>query len=396
MGEVPTTLTDRRPGSKLEVAWLHPVLAHYRLPVIERLSRSQLVDLRTYVGQGVEGIGVSDASADLSSPVERLRNIHLTRRGRDPRVLYVSGWTRVLAGRPQVVITTEASHNLVNWLLLATRRRWGHRVVIMGHIRSSGQGRVAMGLRRRLVTAADGVLAYTNEGAEKAVAWGVPRERIAALGNTLDLSRIEAARHAVQKQETASLRSALNLNGLVCLFVGRPNRVKRLDLAIDAMRLLTQRNVSAHLIVVGSSAELPTHAERARGMANVHFIGEILDEDRLAPYFAVADVAVIPGAVGLSVNHAFAYGLPLVTSANAPHRPEMSIAEHGRNALLVRPMEAAALADALEQLAVNPALLQELKAGVAATAVPGIDAMVAAIETLVVEVARQSPKHLKR
>jgi len=352
-------------------------------------------DLTVYAGQAQEGDGVPDSSAELDGPIEKLRNVHLSRPGRDPRVVYVRGWTKIVAGRPQVVITTEASHNIVNWALLATRRWYGHRVVIMGHIRSSGQSRLAMALRRRLVAAADGVLAYTPEGVEQACAWGIAQERVMSVGNTLDLARIEAAKRAVNPADVTSLRRNFGLEGLVCLFVGRPNRVKRLDVAIDAMRLLAQRDVQAHLIVIGSSAELPGYVERAEGMANVHFVGEVLDEDVLAPYFGLADIMLIPGAVGLSVNHAFAYGVPLVTSADAPHRPEMAIAEHGKNALLLESMDAQTFAETLERLSQNPTMLQALKANATSTAVPGVDNMVAAIESLVVTVAHQ-PNRAKR
>lgn len=382
--------------SRVRVAWLQPVVAHYRVAVANRLFTSRALDLTVYAGQELSGVGVPDASSSLEGRFVRLLNIRRPRPSRDPRVLHVFGWATIVAQRPEVVITTEASHNLANWLLLASRRRFGHRVVIMGHIRSSGQGRLAMWLRRRLASAADGVLAYTDDGVEQAATWGVPRSRVSALGNTLDLSRIESARQAVQSADVARVRKDLGLKGLVCLFVGRPNRVKRLDLAIDALRHLTERDVPAHLIVIGSSADLPTYVERASDAANIHFIGEVLDEQKLAPYFAVSDLMIIPGAVGLSVNHAFAYGLPLVTSADAPHRPEMRIAEHGRNTIQVRPMESVAFADALHRLAENPAMLHALKTGVSNTAVPGVEDMVAAIESFVVKIARQPTRDSRR
>ena len=370
---------------RIRVAWLHPVVAHYRVPVINRLFRSQRVELTVYGGQALDGVSVSDASGELEGPFVPLRNVRLRRR--DARVHYVKGWMRVATVRPEVVITTEASHNLTNWALLTARHAWGFKVVIMGHIGSSGQRQVALWSRRRLVQAADGVLAYTREGANQAFAWAVERDRVAVLGNTLDLARIYDSRDRVRPAEVTKLRDTLGVEGLVCLFVGRPNPVKRLDVAIEAMQLLALQGVQAHLIVVGTSRELPNYVEQARGTPNVHFVGEVLDDATLAMYFAAADIVLIPGAVGLSVNHAFAYGVPLVTSVNAPHRPEMGIAVDGANAVMVDAMNARAFADALAELALNRGVVQRLKAGAAATAVPDIDDMVTAIESLVTRVA---------
>jgi hypothetical protein len=246
---------------------------------MNHLNRSRLVDLTTYAGSAKTGFGVPDASAELDGSVERLRNLHVTACGRDPRVLYVSGWTRIVARRPQVV------------------------------------------------------------------------------------------------------SSVLRIEGLVCLFVGKPNRVKLLDTPIDAIHLLEHRNTTAHLIVIGSSADLPGYVEHAQGMSNVHIVGELLDERILAPDFAPADVMLIFGAAGLSVNRAFAYGVPLVRSVDAPHGPEMAVAELGKNALLVRPMDAQSCAEPLGGSAAHPTTVEALKTGANSTAVPGVDDMVAAIET---------------
>src|SRR3546814_15903003 len=49
----------------------------------------------------------------------------------------------------------------------------------------------------------------------------------------------------------------------------------------------------------------------------------------------VADALVIPGYVGLAVNHAFAQGLPVVTRRHELHSPEVEYIEHGRNGLIV-------------------------------------------------------------
>ena len=371
---------------RVRVAWLQPVVAHYRVPVINRLYESNLIDLTVYAGQELDGVGVADASSQLQRPHVGFRNLRLSRR--DARVLYVMGWTRMAASRPAIVITTEATHNVVNWALLAMRRVWKYKVIIMGHIRSSGQGPLATTLRRRLVTGADGVLAYTSAGAKQAASWGVPLERVAALGNTLDLSRIDDARRSARPNDVALLRDTLGLEGTICLFIGRPHHAKRLDVAIDAMRLLGDENIPAHLIIIGTSRELPTYVERAQGMSNVHFIGEVLDEAVLARYFALTDLVLIPGAVGLSVNHAFAYGVPILTSADAPHGPEMAIAIHGQNALIAEAMQANLFADAIAELARNRETVVRLKAGAATTVLPAIDNMVKAIESLSIAVER--------
>ena len=61
----------------------------------------------------------------------------------------------------------------------------------------------------------------------------------------------------------------------------------------------------------------------ANGAAWCHFRGPIYDSDTLSRIFRAGDALVIPGYVGLAVNHAFAHGLPVVTCQSPMHSPEI-------------------------------------------------------------------------
>jgi glycosyltransferase involved in cell wall biosynthesis len=68
---------------------------------------------------------------------------------------------------------------------------------------------------------------------------------------------------------------------------------------------------------------------------NVSWLGEIYDEERLAPWFLKACCLLYPGAIGLTLLHAFAYGLPVVThSSRRLHGPEIAALVDGENGLL--------------------------------------------------------------
>src|SRR5690606_22004900 len=46
-------------------------------------------------------------------------------------------------------------------------------------------------------------------------------------------------------------------------------------------------------------------------------------------YFLDAHIMVIPGAVGLSILHAYSFGLPIITSKNSSHGPEIELFKEG-------------------------------------------------------------------
>ncbi len=375
---------------RTRVAWIHPVVAHYRVPVINRLARSEHVELHIFGGQPLAGTSVPDASETVSAPFTRLHNVYLSQS--DDRVLMVTGLSRLFRWRPDVIIANEASHNTLTWLLLLLRRIFGYKLVVMGHIRlAASQRSLGAALRRFIVTRADGVLAYSTAGAQVARGWGTDEDTTVALGNTLDTDAIAQARARVRPEHANATRAALGLAGTVCLFVARPTPPKRLDVAIDTMRLLANdAQRETHLLVIGDGADLAAYREQAAGLSNVHFLGEVLDEAELATYFAVSDIVMIPGAVGLAVNHAFAYGLPILTSVNAPHGPEMELALEGRNALLMPDQRSETFAEAIRRLAENDDELAALKAAADATPIPTADGMADAIADLVRRVSSRS------
>lgn len=71
---------------------------------------------------------------------------------------------------------------------------------------------------------------------------------------------------------------------------------------------------------------------------DVEFLGTITETQQLAPYLYAADLLLNPGYLGLSVNQAFTFGLPVVAQ-EAPHEqrfhsPEIAYVRSGENGML--------------------------------------------------------------
>jgi len=97
----------------------------------------------------------------------------------------------------------------------------------------------------------------------------------------------------------------------------------------------------------------------------VRFVGELYDEENLAPWFLSAQALVHPGAIGLSLLHAFGYGLPVVTNGNAAwHGPEFAAFENGLTGRTFREGDADDLARTLIDLLQNPRTLEPMRAHV--------------------------------
>jgi glycosyltransferase involved in cell wall biosynthesis len=145
------------------------------------------------------------------------------------------------------------------------------------------------------------------------------------------------------------------------LFVGTLEPRKNVPLLLEAFALL-RRQVNAQLLVAGARGWLdePIFAAHARLSLgdSVRFIGTLAEDD-LAVLYSHAGVVALPSlyeGFGLPVLEAMACGGPVVCS-NAGPLPEVA----GDAAVLLRPEDPAAWAEALLEVLTNPRHAADLR-----------------------------------
>jgi glycosyltransferase involved in cell wall biosynthesis len=148
----------------------------------------------------------------------------------------------------------------------------------------------------------------------------------------------------------------------VVLFVGRiseeGNR-KKVDHLIEIFRNLDRSDLG--LVIVGSGL---AEEYRARmNPTNTCYLGEVHDPEnrRISQIFKMADVCSIPGHVGLGLNQAFFWGLPVVTE-NGKQPPEIEYLQDGVNGFMVPENDITALRERLLFLLDNDAEREVLSA----------------------------------
>ncbi len=94
------------------------------------------------------------------------------------------------------------------------------------------------------------------------------------------------------------------------------------------------------------------------------FTGAIYEETALAPWFLSSTVFCYPANMGLSILHAFGYGLPVITSDKVESQnPEIEVFENGRNGMHYRHGDVDDLADKIRHILSDPKLLASLSDG---------------------------------
>jgi len=150
------------------------------------------------------------------------------------------------------------------------------------------------------------------------------------------------------------------------MFIGRIYPPKRVDALIEtAKRLRTEANLDVEVVIVGGGPDEAELKARYAGQTWCKFLGRVLEEQELGRIFRCADAIVLPGKVGLVVNHSFAHGLPVITCEAEIQTPEVEYIKHGYNGMMLEGDEG--LYQGLREFATSPELRDRLATGVLET-----------------------------
>lgn len=206
--------------------------------------------------------------------------------------------------------------------------------------------------RSRFLEQFDALVAYSQTGAEQFAKAGFPRARIFVARNAVTLRPTQPP----PNRPPGYRGMAKEVARPTVLFVGRLQSRKRVDALLRACASLPG-DLQPRLLIIGDGparAEFETVARMVYPQAQ--FLGEKRD-DALLPYFAQADLFVLPGTGGLAIQQAMSSALPVMVAEGDGTQADLVRAETG---WLLPAQDDAALAHALADALADPARLRRM------------------------------------
>ncbi|KRA42075.1 hypothetical protein ASD80_10130 [Devosia sp. Root635] len=237
-----------------------------------------------------------------------------------------------------LVILQQQNNLLGNYPILLSRRVQGKKVALFGHgknFQSSSPNGLAETFKRWWSRRVDWWFAYTVECARVVQHMGFPADKITVFNNAIDVSSISAEMASLSKEHLSKRRDA-DFHGSqnIGVYVGSLYAGKRIQLLLDSADKIREAIPDFHLIVIGGGPETALVERAALSRPWLHYVGPKFGLAK-TELVALGDVVLMPGAVGLVVLDAFAYGLPLVTTRSAKHGPEIAYLVDGENGVIV-------------------------------------------------------------
>ncbi|MBI5943417.1 MAG: glycosyltransferase family 4 protein [Chloroflexi bacterium] len=272
------------------------VLPSYRVPFFDLLAESCANGMSLFAGLPRPAEMISSGKTQIAK-LKQAENIHLFNGAfylchQKGIVNWLTEWnpdSLIVEANPRNISTASA----VRWMRSRGRRAigWG-----LGAPRVSGIKRT---LWLGFVNQFDAMLTYSQRGAEEYAALGFPREKIFVAHNSVSAKPITNHQLPITHHQPT------------ILFVGRLQARKKLD---SLLRACAEIESKPRLIIVGDGPERASLEAMAKDVyPAAEFAGEKHGAE-VKPYFAEADLFVLPGTGGLAVHEAMSHGLPVIVA----------------------------------------------------------------------------------
>lgn len=306
----------------LRVAIIQRLFPHYRKAVFDALAQEyELTLLHTNKDKGIAATKAPYAQA-----------IKAVWYGRGDTHVYLKTAAALRETQPQVIIHELGIGILSLYKTMRYARKhqipfilWGH-----GYDRVKGFDPAVNKtdkIRLWLYQKAKAVLLYGAQGKGMLQPY-LDDQKLFVAPNTLDTPALANIRAQLEAEGKERVKARLGYTATYNLvFIGRLLDYKQPDWLIDLVVKLQEKNLDVHAHWIGDGPEMERLKAKAAPHPNwFHFHGSIYEQDQIGERLFAADLMVMPGDLGLSVNHAHHLGLPVVTlktGENGPyHGPE--------------------------------------------------------------------------
>lgn len=277
---------------KGKLALQQRVLPSYRVPFFDLLASYCENGMTLFAGYARSEEMITGGKTKAATLVEA-QNIHLL--SGKFYLCYQKGFIHWLEeSTPDALIVEANPRYLSTPAAVKWMRKRGRKVIAWG-LGAPKQN----GFWKKFVSQFDGLISYSQRGAEEYALLGFPREKIFVAHNSVS-----------PKPEKMDDRP-LTIDRATILFVGRLQNRKRID---SLIRACAEMETRPNLTIVGDGPEREHLQTLAKEIyPQTEFVGAKHGLE-IKPYFEQADLFVLPGTGGLAVQEAMSYGLPVIVA----------------------------------------------------------------------------------
>jgi glycosyltransferase involved in cell wall biosynthesis len=314
----------------MKIAIIKGLLVSYSEGFYDRLLSKKNINVTIYTQSEIPGLNLKTAHHKYPNHVKLVKHFTLNKEKASWQFL---PWREIINGYDVYVITGNP-RNISNVMIASFLKLIGKKVVLwtMGH--SFDANTWTEKIRLWWTSFFDYILLYTDYEVKFFRENGFDKQYIVGQNNGLDQKSIDACTNEWDEERLKQWKATNGIaNKKVILSCSRLSAKNKFDQIIEILPNLTHNHPDILWVVIGDGEE----AQKLKDLVivnnlelHVRFIGALYEEEKLAPWFLSAKVFVHPAAIGLSLLHAFGYGLTVIThNMRTAHGPEYAAYQEG-------------------------------------------------------------------
>ena len=350
--------------SPIKIAILTNVIPTYREGFYDRLFGSEEVKVKVYCQSNVPGINYKTIHHQYPDNVKLLKFVAARN---EQIVLQFIPIFEILKNYDIVFI--DGNPRIVSHALFATFMRiLNRKVIVWSMVHSFKNNRLTENIRIFWLRCFRYHFLYNDADVLLLKERGFNDKIMIGMNNGLDQKKIDNISSSWTEASLEDWQKKMGINDkFLVISSGRIEKNKYLEMVL-ALPKIVEKIPNFLWCLIGDGADkanLENKVSELNLNQNIRFLGEIYEQESLAPWFLSALFFVHPTAVGLSIMHAFGYSLPIIThDVLAEHGPEFVAFENHKTGLLYQKGNFNDLANCVFEISQNRKKLFEMKANV--------------------------------
>jgi len=297
---------------KTRVAIITNIITTYRKGFYDRLFKNDQLDVNVFCQDNMPGMNFISIHEQYPDNVKIIK--FLSAKGEKIAWQFLP-WRKIL--NEFDVIFIAGNPRVLSDFFLGTYLRIINKNVVlwtMAHSYRSNQTREFIRLLWSRIF--KWLFLYTDKEADYLRKKGFKNHFMLGMNNGLDQKNIDKSITfwPIDKLKTWQKANGLE-NKIIIVSSARLELKNKFELVLKAMPALVNSIPNIHWCLIGGGNQefnLKNLAGELGIKEHVTFVGSLYEEKKLAPYFLSSVLFIHPAAIGLSLLHAFGYGLPVI------------------------------------------------------------------------------------
>ena len=350
-------------AQKTKVLMIHRIFASYRKPIYDKLAEKYDFLLLHSNKDKTINQSITPYSKIIKSFQYSKNETHL---------LFES-FSQLFKFKPEVVIHESSIGILTLLPMYLFSKLIGAKFALYGHGYNRFNGynpnkSWADKYRAFLMKLADAIIIYT-ETDKKRLSAHADNRKIFVAQNTLDTSHLVAIKSNLETEGKAQIKQKIGFtHPYNLIFIGRLLDEKMPHTILDVFEILNKKlpnQIGIHFVGGGSISTLKRKVDEKQWHNHVKFYGSVYDEQKTAEFLFSSDLMIMPGYLGLAVNHAFIFDCPVIsflqTEKGPFHSPEIEYVIDNETGFLIPNLSVEKMATVILQYLTNEPLQLKMK-----------------------------------